>query len=93
MGFNAYRRRSAEALGKHGCVVFVAASLVHLTGLPAVPERTKGLMHTMGDACRQQGRALIQKLLVFVHDPWSHGTTADHVVTQLFAKQGGMVPV
>ena len=93
LGFNDYRMRSTEAIGKHWCLVFVAYSLLHLTCLPAVPDRTKGLIQTIGDACRQQGRALIQKLLVFVHDQLSHGTTADQVFTQLFAKQGGMVPV
>jgi DDE superfamily endonuclease len=92
LGFNAYRMRSAEAIGKHWCLVFVAYSLWHLTCLPAVPDRTKGLIHTMGDACRQQGRALLQRLLVFVHDQLSQGLTADHVFAQLFAKQRGMVP-
>ena len=58
LGFNEYRMRSAEAIGKHWCLVFVAYSLVHLTCLPAVPDRTKGLIQTIGDACRQQGRAL-----------------------------------
>jgi DDE superfamily endonuclease len=93
LGFDAYRMRSTEAIGKHWCLVFVAYSLLHLTCLPAVPDRTKGLMQTIGDACRQQGRALIQKLLLFVHDQLSHGATADHVFAQLFAKQRGMVPV
>jgi hypothetical protein len=93
LGFNEYRMRSAEAIGKHWCLVFVAYSLLHLTCLPAVPGRTKGLIQTIGDACRQQGRALLQKLLVFVHDQLSHGTTADQVFAQLFAKQQGMVPV
>jgi hypothetical protein len=93
LGFNDYRMRSTEAIGKHWCVVFVAYSLLHLTCLPTVPDRTKGLIHTIGDACRQQGRALLQKLLVFVHEQLSHGTTADHVFAQLFAKQRGMVLV
>ena len=93
LGFNDYRMRSTEAIGKHWCLVFVAYSLLHLTCLPTVPDRTKGLIHTIGDACRQQGRALLQKLLVFVHDQLSHGTTADHVFEQLFAKQRGMVLV
>jgi hypothetical protein len=92
LGFNAYRMRSTEAIGKHGCLVFVAYSLLHLTCLPAVPDRTKGLIHTLGDACRQQGRALLQQLLVFVHDQLSHGTKPDHVFAQLFAKQRDMVP-
>jgi hypothetical protein len=92
-GFHEYRLRSAEAMGKHWCLVFVAYARLHLTCLPAVPDRTKGLIHTMGEACRQQGRAQLQKLLGFVHDQLSHGATADHVFAQLFAKQRGMVPV
>ena len=79
LGFNDYRLRSTEAIGKHWCVVFVAYSLLHVTCLPTVPDRTKGLIHPIGDACRQQGRAWLQKLLVFVHEQLSHGTTADHV--------------
>jgi hypothetical protein len=93
LGFNEYRMRSAEAIGKHWCLVFVAYSLLHLTCLPAVPERTRGLIQTIGDACRQQGRAVLQKLLLFVHEQLSDGATADHVFAQLFAKQRGMVLV
>jgi hypothetical protein len=93
LGFNAYRMRSAEAIGKHWCLVFVAYSLLHLTCLPAGPDRTQGLIQTMGDACRQQGRALLQRLLIFVHDRLSHGVRVDQVFDQLFAKQRGMVPV
>jgi hypothetical protein len=91
LGFNEYRMRSAEAIKKHWCLVFVAYSLLHLTCLPAVPDRTKGLIQTIGDACRQQGRALLQQLLVFFHDQLSCGATIDHVFGQLFAKQRAMV--
>jgi hypothetical protein len=93
LGFNEYRMRSADAIGKHWCLVFVAYALLPLTGLPAGPDRTKGLIQTIGDACRQQGRALLQKLLLFVHDQLSQGATADHVFAQLFAKQRGIVLV
>jgi hypothetical protein len=93
LGFNEYRMRSAEAIGKHWCLVFVASSLLHLSCLPAVPDRTKGLIQTIGDACRQQGRALLQRLLVFVHDQLSQGVTADHVFARIFAKQQGIVLV
>jgi hypothetical protein len=85
--------QSAEAIGKHWCVVFGAYSLVHLTWLPTVLDRAQSLIQTMGEACRHQGRALLQQLLVFVHNQLSHGATADQVFTQLFAKQRGMVPV
>jgi DDE superfamily endonuclease len=93
LGFNEYRMRSAEAIGKHWCLVFVAYSLLHLTCLPAVPDGPKHLIQTIGDACRQQGRALLQRLLMFVHDQLSHGATVDHVFERLFAKQRGMVHV
>jgi hypothetical protein len=91
LGFNEYRMRSAEAIGKHWCLVFVAYSLLHLTCLPAVPDRTKGLIQTIGDACRQQGRVLLQRLLLFVHDQLSQGARIDQVFAQVFAKQQGMV--
>ena len=91
LGFNEYRMRSAEAIGKHWCLVFVAYSLLHLTCLPAGPDRTRGLIQTIGDACRQQGRAVLQKLLVFVHEELSHGVTLEQLFGQLFAKQRGMV--
>jgi hypothetical protein len=90
LGFNEYRLRRTKAIGKHWSVVCVAYSLLHLTCLPTVPDRTKGLLQTLGDACRQQGRALLQKLLVNVHDQLSHGNPVAHVFAQLFAKQRGM---
>jgi hypothetical protein len=93
LGFNEYRMRSAEAIGKHWCLVFVAYSLLHLTCLPAGPGRTRSLIQTIGDACRQQGRALLQKLLVFVHDQLSQGAPIDQVFVQVFAKQQGMALV
>jgi DDE superfamily endonuclease len=93
LGFNEYRMRSAEAIGKHWCLVFVAYSLLHLTCLPAGPDRTQGLIQTIGDACRQQGRAVLQKLLVFVHDQLSQGASIDRVFGLIFAKQQGMVLV
>lgn len=93
LGFHAYRMRSAEAMGKHWCLVFVAYSLLPLTCLPAGPGRTWGLIRTLGDACRQQGRVLLQKLLVFVHDQFSQGAPIDQVFAQVFAKQRGLVLV
>jgi len=93
LGFNEYRMRSAEAIGKHGCLVFVAYSLLHLTCLPAVPDRTKNLIQSIGDACRQQGRALLQQLLVCAHDRLASGATVDHVFAYLFAKKRGIVLV
>ncbi len=79
-GFNEDRLRSAEALGQHWCLVVVASALVQLTCLPTGADRTRGLIQTIGDACQQQGRALLQHLSVFVHDQLSRGATIDHVL-------------
>jgi hypothetical protein len=73
-------------------LVFVASSLLHLTCRPAGPDRTKGLLHTLGDACRQQGRAVLQRLLIFVHEQLSQGDATDHGFAWLFDKQRGLVP-
>jgi hypothetical protein len=88
LGFNEYRMRSAEAMGKHWCLVFVAYSLLHLTCLPAIRDQTQGLIQTMGDACRQQRRALLQKLLLFVHDRLSPGVPADHLFAHVLLRNG-----
>jgi hypothetical protein len=76
---------------QHWCLVCVASSRLHLRCLPAGPDRAKGLIQTSGDACRQQGRALLQKLLVVVHEQLSHGATADQVFAPLVAKPQGIV--
>jgi DDE superfamily endonuclease len=93
LGFNEYRMRSIEAIGKHWCLVFVAYSLLHLTCLPTGSDRTRGLIQTIGDACRQQGRALLQRLLLFVHEQLSRGVRVDQVFAQIFAKQRAIVLV
>src|SRR5205085_1703622 len=61
LGLDAYRMRSAEAIGKHWCLVFVAYSFLHLACLAASP--TKGCIpvKTIGEACRQQAQALIEQ--------------------------------
>jgi hypothetical protein len=53
LGFNAYRMRGTEAIGKHWCLVLVAYWRLHLTCLPTVPDRTKHLIQSIRDACRQ----------------------------------------
>jgi hypothetical protein len=87
LGLREYCLCSAEAMGTHGCLVFVAYSLLHRTYVPAGPGPTWGLIHTMGDACPQQGRALLQRLLMFVHDQLAQDAPIDQVFAQIYAKQ------
>jgi len=93
LGLDEYRMRSAEAIQKHWCLVFVAYSFLHLDCLPASPK--KGLafpIKTIGEACRQQAQTLIQALILHAHQRLSEGAQVQDVFSFLFAKQGGLLP-
>lgn len=87
LGLDEYLMRNAEAIGKHWCLVFVAYSFLHLDCLP--PTRSEGSLpvKTIGEACRQQAQALIQKLILVAHDKLQQGQSAEEVFSYLFAKQ------
>jgi SRSO17 transposase len=95
LGLAAYRMRTAEAIKKHWCLVFVAYSLAHLECLPTVPETDTGKLpahpiKTIGDVCREQGQALVQALILYAHELLQHGEPAQEVFAHLFAKQAAM---
>src|SRR6266436_1957071 len=87
LGLDEYRMRSAEAIGKHWCLVFVAYSFVHLDCLP--PSLTQGHrpLKTIGEACRQQAQALVQALILYAHEQLQLGQRAEDLFASLFAKQ------
>ena len=92
LGLDAYRMRTSEAIKKHWCLVFVAYSLLHLDCLPASPVRGKAKrtcrpIKTIGEACRQQGEAVIEALILYSHDLLQRGQSAAEVFAMLFAKQ------
>jgi len=87
LGLDEYRMRRAEAIGKHWCLVFVAYSLLHLDCLPSSPTKSGLPLKTIGEACRQQAQALIQALLLWVHERLQRGLKPDDVFVALFAKQ------
>jgi hypothetical protein len=41
----------------------------------------------MGEACRQQGQALIEKLILYAHELLQQGRSAPEVFAAIFAKQ------
>ncbi len=92
LGLDTYRMRSAEAIEKHWCLVCVAYSFLHLACLP--PPLAHGVVpvRTIGEVCRQQTVALLQKLLLYTHDRLLGGVTIEDVLTSLFAKHQGLVP-
>ena len=63
LGFDEYLMRDAEAIGKHWCLVFVAYSLLHLDCLPSPLAKAQLPTKSIGAACRQQARALIETLI------------------------------
>lgn len=94
LGLGDYRMRTLEAIQAHWCLVFVAYSLLHLACLPPSSPKRRGKVPTLpnqsiGEACRQQGQALIQALILFAHDLLQQGHSAAQVFSELFAKQQG----
>jgi SRSO17 transposase len=92
LGLDTYRMRSAEAIAKHWCLVFVAYSFLHLACLPPPLAQGAAPVRTIGEACRQQATALLQTLLLYAHDRLLGGVTIESVVSTLFAKHQGMAP-
>ena len=95
LGLAAYRMRTAEAIQKHWCLVFVAYSLAHLDCLPSKPDVKTGQLpthpsKTIGDVCRQQGQMLIQALILHAYQLLQQGEPIQEVFAQLFAKQPTM---
>src|SRR2546425_948943 len=87
LGLDTYRMRNAEAIQKHWCLVFVAYSLLHLDCLPSSPTKGSLPVKTIGEACRQQARALIEGLILYAHKCLALGQRAEDLFTSLFAKQ------
>ncbi|MHB8628891.1 MAG: IS701 family transposase [Aggregatilineales bacterium] len=87
LGLDTYRMRSAEAIGKQWCLVFVAYSFLHLDCLAVSLTESKLPLKTIGQACRHQAQALLEALIVFACDQLQQGCTAAAVLNNLFAKQ------
>jgi SRSO17 transposase len=87
LGLDTYRMRSAEAIGKHWCLVFVAYSLLHLDCLPSSPSKGSLPVKTIGEACRQQAQALIEALILSAHEQLQRGQQAVDIFAALFTKQ------
>jgi SRSO17 transposase len=87
LGLDEYRMRHAEAIGKHWCLVFVAYSLWHLDCLPPSLRQGSLPIKTIGEACRQQAQALMQALILSVHERLQLGQRVEDLFASLFAKQ------
>ena len=79
--------RSAEAIGKHWCLVFGAYSFLHLDCLPPSPRKRSWPLKTIGEACRQQAQALVQALILYAHERLQLGQSAEDIFAYVFAKQ------
>ncbi|MHB8753184.1 MAG: transposase [Aggregatilineales bacterium] len=87
LGLDEYRMRSAQAIGKHWYLVFVAYSFLHLDCLAVSLKESKLPLKTIGQACRQQTQALLEALIHFAIHKLHQGETVGSVLTNLFAKQ------
>jgi len=87
LGVDTYRMRSAEAIGKHGCLVFVASAFLPLDCRPSSLTTGSLPLTTIGEACRQQAQALMQALILYAHERLQLGQKAEDLFASLFAKQ------
>ena len=87
LGLDEYLMRDAKAIGKHGCLVFVAYSFLHLDCLPSPLAKAQVPTKSIGEVCRQQARALIELLVIHAHKLLQNGESAKSVFDALFAKQ------
>jgi len=85
LGFDEYRMRSAEAIKKHWCLVFVAYSLLHLDCLPSLPMKGSLPIKTIGEACRQQAQALMQALILYTHEHLQLGQRVEDIFDSDFS--------
>jgi SRSO17 transposase len=93
LGLDEYRMRTAEAIKKHWCLVFVAYSFLHLNCLSAsLPQKHTSPQKSIGEAARQQTQALIQDLILHTHHALSNGQSILDLLTSLFAKQQPLIP-
>jgi SRSO17 transposase len=92
LGLDTYRMRTAEAIAKHWCLVFVAYSFLHLACLPPPLARRSVPRKSIGEVCRQQAEVLIQQLLLYTHEQLLSGSTVEDVFTRLFAKHRRLLP-
>ena len=88
LGLDDYRMRDMKAIQKHWSLVFVAYSFLHLDCLPNSNGRKKAFpSKSLGQAVRQQGRFVIEALIMHAHHLISQGQSANDVFDSLFAKQ------
>ena len=93
LGLDEYRMRSAEAIRKHWCLVFVVYSFLHLDCLPVSLKQGLELpIKTIGEACRGQAQALIQALILHSHDLLKQDVKVQEIFDTLFAKQMPQAP-
>lgn len=87
LGLNDYRMRTAKAIQKHWCLVFVAYSFLHLACLPSSPTRSSVPIKTIGQVIRQQTQSVIEALILHAHSLLNQNLDPRHVFDLLFAKQ------
>ncbi len=88
LGLDDYRMRDIKAIQKHWSLVFVAYSFLHLDCLPnSHGQKSAFPSKSLGQAVRQQGRFVIEALIMHAHRLISQGQSANEVFKSLFAKQ------
>lgn len=91
LGLDTYRMRDAQAIHKHWSLVFLAHGFLHLESLRSSTKKGHKVPgKSLGEVCREQSQALVEKLILYAHDKLARGEEAATVFAQLFAKQQPM---
>lgn len=87
LGLDAYRMRDAQAIHKHWSLVFLAHGFLHLESLRSSTKKGHKVPgKCLGEVCREQSQALVEKLILLAHQQLSRGEEAAVVLGRLFAK-------
>jgi len=88
LGLDTYRMRDGQAIQKHWSLVFLAHGFLHLESLRSSTKKGHKLPgKSIGQVCREQAQALVEKLLLYVHEQLTLGEEAATLFARLFAKQ------
>jgi SRSO17 transposase len=88
LGLDTYRMRDAQAIHKHWSLVFLAHGFLHLESLRSSTKKGHKVPgKSIGEVCREQSQALVEKLILFAHEQLARGEEAATVFARLFAKQ------
>jgi len=87
LGLDTYRMRDAQAIHKHWSLVFLAHGFLHLESLRSSTQKGHKVPgKSLGEVCREQSQALVEKLILYAYEQLTRGEEAILLFARLFAR-------